>query len=195
MNWFDIEQVLERFWEGKTSLEEEQELKHAFLREDLSSHLVPLRDYFNYTIHQKNIKHPQQNFEAQISEKLKPIKKPIFTGTKFLAYAASLLLVISSLFFLLKENNSLKYEPLTEKEMQVAQKYMGLMARNMELSLAISSNTIEKLNRLNSGASTLQHYEISYTKQIKQLNKIEGINNSFTQLKYLKTFKNSRIKL
>ncbi len=191
MNWLDIEHLLERFWEGETSLEEEQELKRAFLREDLPSHLVPLKNYFIYSANQKNITIPHPDFEAQVSGKLKPVKKTIFVRTKYWAYAASLLILISSLFFLLKENNSLKYKPLSEKEMQIAQKYMGLIAHNMEQSLTISSNNIEKLNLLNSGTSKLQDFETSYNKQLKKLNKIEHLNNSFTQLKYLKTFETS----
>lgn len=195
MNWLDIEQLLERFWEGKTSVEEEQELKHAFLREDLPTHLVPLKNYFLFATAQKNIALPNQDFEIQISEKLNPIKKPIFTSPKLLAYAASLLILASSLFFLLNENNSSKYKPLTEKELQVAQKYMGLLARNMEQTVSFSNQHLEKFKRLNEGADIIQQYETKLNKQVKNLNRIEHIDHSFTQLKYFKTFDNSKIKL
>lgn len=195
MNWLIIEQLLERFWEGETTLEEEQELKRAFLRDDIPTHLASFKNYFVYASEQNNIKHPQKDFETQLSEKLGPIKKPIFTIPKFLAYAASLLILISGLFFLLNESNSSKYEPLTEKEMQVAQKYLGLLAKNMEQSVSFSNQHLEKFKLLNKGTHILQHYENTYNKQVKNLNRIEYIDHSFTQLKYLKTFQNNRIKL
>lgn len=49
MNWLEIEQLLERFWEGETSLAEEQKLMEAFLRNDLPSNLSSFKDYFSYT--------------------------------------------------------------------------------------------------------------------------------------------------
>lgn len=195
MNWLIIEQLLNRFWDGETSLEEEQKLKRAFLREDLPSQLLPFQKYFIFTQTQRSRKHPQEDFEAQLSTKLNPIKKNYFSGSKVLAYAASLLIFISSLFFLFNEHESIQYKPLTEKEMQVAQKYLSFLADNMEESLAMSTNNLNKLHLLNSGASTLEHFETTYDKQIKKLSNIEHLDNTFTQLKYLKTFKNSRIKL
>ena len=195
MNWLDIEHLLERFWKSETSLEEEQELKRAFLREDVPTHLVSFKKYFGYASEQKNIKYPQEDFEAEFSKKLKPIKKLIFTRPKILAYAASLLVLISSLFFLLNEDSSSNYKPLTKKEMQVAQKYLSLLAKNMEQSVSFSNQHLEKLKLLNKGTRILQQYETKYNKQVKNLNRIEHIDHSFTQLKYFKTFKNSRIKI
>jgi hypothetical protein len=191
MNWLIIEHLLERFWKSETTLEEEQELKRAFLRDDLPTHLASFKNYFAYATEQSNIKHPQKDFEMQLSEKLDPIKKPIFTIPKLLAYAASLLILISSIFFLLNESNSPKYEPLTEKEMQIAQKYLGLLAKNMKQSLGFSNQHLEKFKLLNKGTHILKHYENTYNKQVKNLNRIEYINHSFTQLKYLKTFETS----
>lgn len=195
MNWLIIEKMLERFWKSETTLEEELELKQAFLRDDLPTHLASFKNYFGYTAEQSNIKHPQKDFEIQLSEKLNPIKKSVFTLPRFFAYASSLLVLISSLFFLLNENGSSKYKPLTEKEIQVAQKYLGLLARNMEKSVNFPKQHLKKLTLLNSSTQIIQRYGNTYNKQIQSLNQIEHINHSFTQLKYLKTFENSRIKL
>lgn len=191
MNWLDIEQVLERFWKGETSLEEEQDLRRAFLREDLPTYLLPLKNYFAYTAEQKNITLPRKDFETQVSEKLNPNKKPLFSYSRFLAYAASLLILISSLFFLLNGNDSSEYKPLTEKELQVAQKYMGLLAKNMEETVGFSNQHLEKFKLLDKSVQSLKKGETKYSKQIQKLNPIEYINNSFTQLKYLKTFETS----
>ena len=39
MNWLEIEQQLERFWKGETSLAEEKQIKRAFSREDVPDHM------------------------------------------------------------------------------------------------------------------------------------------------------------
>lgn len=44
-----IEQLIEKFYEGKTSLEEEQQLRTFFRNEDVPEKLRPHADYFRYT--------------------------------------------------------------------------------------------------------------------------------------------------
>ncbi|MDA3905130.1 MAG: hypothetical protein PF484_03555 [Bacteroidales bacterium] len=195
MNWLEIERLLDRFWKGETSLAEEEQLKNAFSRNDAPAHLSSFKIYFAYNVDQKNIKHPQKDFEQKLLEKLNSKKIGFLSTPKLLAYAAGLLLLMSSLFFLLDNNDASKYKPLTAKEIRVAQKYLVLIANNMEQSAAFTSQKLEKLNMLNKGAQTIQQYETTYNKQIKNLNRIEQIDYSFNQLKYLKAFSNNKIKL
>lgn len=195
MNWLIIEQILERFWEGNTTLDEEKQLKSAFLRDDVPAHLRSYIGYFTFVNSQKKIVHPQKDFEKNILANLKSKPTRTFKLPKQLAYAASFLLLIGSLYFLLKTEKAPLYEPLTAKEMQVAEKYLNLMSKNIDLSLAFSAENLEKFNLLNKGSETIQQYEKEYKKQIKNLKQVNYIDQSFNQLKHLQSIENSKIKL
>ncbi len=191
MNWLEIEQQLECFWKGETTLGEERQLKSAFSRDDVPAHLESYISYFTFVAEQKLIKHPQENFESELLEKLSFKRKTHFALPKLLAYAAGLLILFSSAFFLYQrtEIKTPKYEPLTAKEIDIAKKYMGFLAQNLEQSVTFSTQNLEKLKLLNKGSQNIQHYENAYQKQIMNLNKIEYINLSFNELKYLKILK------
>ena len=194
MNWSEVELLLRRYWEGETSLQEEQILKNAFSRNDVPKNLVSLKNYFVFTTKQKEIKHPNQNVENQFLEQLNKYKNRPLNFSKIIAYAAVFLILITSGFFL-KQSFQPKYKPLTEKEIRIAHKYLDLMAESLTYSENLASTNLEKLSLLNKAAETLQPYEITYLAQFKNLNHIERINYSINQLKPIKTFEYSGIKL
>ena len=195
MNWLIIENLLKRYWEGETSLAEEQQIKDAFKREDIPAHLKSYKSYFTFVVEQHLIEHPHKDFEVELLQNLKVRNRLAFPT--LLAYAAGLLLLLSIAFFLTRNNdiNTPDYVPLTANEMQVAQKYLGFLSKNLEQSMAFSSQNLEKFKLLNKGAETIQQYENAYQKQIKNLKQVDYIDQSFIKLKYLKTFENSRIRL
>ena len=47
MELANIDKLLELYFEGKTTLEQEKELKHFFLHGDVPRHLIPYRSMFN----------------------------------------------------------------------------------------------------------------------------------------------------
>lgn len=188
MNWLEIEQLLNRYIDGDTSLAEEKQLKAAFLRSDVPKHLSTYSSYFGYVKIKQELKHPNENLEAELIDQFNIKNNPKRIFPKFLAYAATLALLISSLFFLLKQNNSPKYEAMTAKEMEVAQKYLALLANNMDHSLSFSNQHLEKIKLMNKGIQTIERYENSYKNQIEKLNNINYLNQSITKLKPLSTF-------
>ena len=195
MNWLEVEQLLKRFWKGETSRIEEQELHATFLRNDVPNHLKPFKDYFGYVKNNKEIKLEQPDFEAELLEKIRT--KNRFTFARQLPYAAALLVLISSVFFLIKNEIDpfTKHQSLTENEIQIVQKYMGLLATNFDQSISLSAQTLKNISLLNKGAQTIQHYENMYQKQIKPLKQIDYIDQSLVRLKHLKTFEKNRIKI
>ncbi len=48
MSFREIEKILERYFNGETSLSEERELKEFFLKENIPDHLKVLKDQFVY---------------------------------------------------------------------------------------------------------------------------------------------------
>ena len=196
MKWSVIEQLLERFWEGNTSVAEERQLKNAFLREDVPSNLVAAKTYFLYLENQQKEKFPRKEMNPSQFERLDSKKTSLFTLPKLFAYAAGLIILMSSMYFIKEEAFSTKgYEALSVKEIQIAQKYMLFLADNMESTVTYSSRKLDNIQLLNKGTNTVQTYESTYKRQFNKLSPMEHFDQSFIRLKYLKTFENSKIKL
>lgn len=64
-----IEQLLERYWQCETSLEEESELRAFFSKEEVPAHLLPYKHLFVYekTQHQVGL---SSDFDARILAKI-----------------------------------------------------------------------------------------------------------------------------
>lgn len=194
MNWSEVEQLLKRYWDGLTTLKEEDELKNAFSQSDVPEHLASYKNFFAFVSNEKKIKLTSKNFENQLLEKINSTKNRSFNFSKTLAYAAFFLTLIASGFFL-KDAFKPKYKPLTTAEIQLVKKYMDLMAENLAFSENLAATNLKKLSLLNKAPETLQPYETTYLAQFKNLNQLERINYSINQLKPIKTFEYSRIKL
>lgn len=55
MDYKYIEQLLERYWQCETSLEEESELRSFFLKEEVPAHLLRYKDLFVYQAVQQEV--------------------------------------------------------------------------------------------------------------------------------------------
>ena len=73
MDYKYIEQLLERYWQCETSLEEESILRSFFQQEDVPAHLLRYRDLFVYQQVQAEVK-LGDDFDAKI---LAQIEKPV----------------------------------------------------------------------------------------------------------------------
>lgn len=65
MDYKYIEQLLERYWECQTTLQEEAILKAFFDAEDVPAHLRPYRDIF-ITLNEKAEEHLEADFDARV---------------------------------------------------------------------------------------------------------------------------------
>lgn len=54
MNYTYIEQLLERYWQGETNLDEEQILRSFFCQEDVPDHLREYAEFFSFARDSKN---------------------------------------------------------------------------------------------------------------------------------------------
>lgn len=73
MDYKYIEQLLERFWQCETSLEEEQILRTFFQQREIPAHLLPYKELFAYAQTAKEIK-LGDDFDAKI---LARIERPV----------------------------------------------------------------------------------------------------------------------
>lgn len=90
-----IETLLERYYEGETSLEEENVLRQFFQNEDLPAHLKSHAAQFRYFSDVRN-QHPSPSFNSQLIEKLRaPERGQVFSLPSWgMRIAASLGLVV-----------------------------------------------------------------------------------------------------
>ena len=66
MDYKYIEQLLERYWSGETSLEEENILRAFFSQKDIPASLLPYRDIFVYQAVSKSVEVLDSDFDDQI---------------------------------------------------------------------------------------------------------------------------------
>ena len=81
MNIEKIEQLLENYLEGKTSLEEEQTLRDYFQNEEVAEHLKSYKAQFDYSAEQREIE-PDESFDAFAKIDFKDTTKSPFEGGK-----------------------------------------------------------------------------------------------------------------
>lgn len=66
-----IEQLLERYWIGETTLQEEHELRSFFMHEALPAHLLKYRDLFVYQAEQQKVLLGEE-FDRRIMDIVEP---------------------------------------------------------------------------------------------------------------------------
>lgn len=104
-----IEDLLERFFEGQTSNEEERTLYDFFTRADVPSHLESYKEVFGYF--EKSIAGEfWEAPELSITSKAPSSSERRFRWTIILAVAASLLVLLVNTFFIGRENSFNPYE-------------------------------------------------------------------------------------
>lgn len=69
MDYKYIEQLLERYWECQTTLEEEAILRKFFAQDDLPASLLPYRDIFTAEAEMAE-EHLSDNFEQQLMQRI-----------------------------------------------------------------------------------------------------------------------------
>jgi hypothetical protein len=142
MELVNIEKLLEKYFEGETSLEQEAELRRYFTSHKVPAHLEAYQDLFGY-------------FESKASESFKkpllPVKKAKLSY-KWLSVAASIALLIS--VFIYNKNE-------TKKE-QLAQSY-----QSTQQALQLISKS---LNKGAFAMAQLQEFEKTKTKVFKEKN-------------------------
>ena len=75
MDYKYIEEVLERYWQCETSLQEEEQLRAFFAGADVPKHLLPYKDLFVYQLEQQQVK-ISDNFEDRILSQIEiPVVK------------------------------------------------------------------------------------------------------------------------
>lgn len=129
-----IKELLDKYWAGESSLEEENQIGAYFQRLDIDDELVQYKPLFNYYIEEKDIK-----LERSIESMLPKQEAKIFTINRVRAIAASLAIVAASVFGFnyLNTNSILGKENKMTAEVQDPEEAYAL---TMEALAYLSSN-------------------------------------------------------
>lgn len=122
-----IEILLEKYFEGETSIAEENELKVYFSSQDVAQHLEHYRAMFGYFSSAK-----EQKFEQQIPLKSKRQK------VAWLSVAASIVILLGMFTFYnlnINQNEDLGTYDDPEKAFEETQKALNLLSKNVNVGI------------------------------------------------------------
>jgi hypothetical protein len=183
----EVKKLLEKYYEGFTSMEEEARLSAYFKQENIPDHLIAEKEMFLFYATEKGEEYP-----ADLSDEIKEMigrleNKPNSGSKQFSKYlywisgvAASLLLIISSYFFLKSpaledtyDNPELAYQETKKVLLYVSSK--------------LNKGTLpveEKFSKMTSGTEEIR----KISKLRKGLDEVQTISTKTEKLEALKYF-------
>ncbi|MDX1686063.1 MAG: hypothetical protein R3275_12570 [Saprospiraceae bacterium] len=136
-----LSDLVEKFWSGETTRDEEEYLYELLSdQDDLDDELVGVRNYLSYTDQQGETVSLDEEFTREVISEIKALERPSIRKFKWLSVAASLILVISlCLWFddqyslITSEKEVVVSDTFDDPEMafQEVKKVMMLLSSNM----------------------------------------------------------------
>ena len=98
-----LDELLQKYWNTETSLEEEQQLLEFFAREPVPENLKETAALFRYFERQKKIEVGDLSFDKNLKKKLEKGKVISISFPQIARIAAGLLVVVAATFFVRQE--------------------------------------------------------------------------------------------
>lgn len=171
MNTERIEQLLDKYFDGDTSLEEEKELREFFRQEEIPTHLKSYADQFSYTEamatsktdidpfakieEQESQKSPIQGGQSSSSDELRGVSTRSTATTWTLRAAAAIILVLTGLTagLLINQQEGASDEQLAALQQEISQMKSALMYGSVQqasaserISAVYSSSRLQQSN-------------------------------------------------
>lgn len=169
MNTREIEILLERFYDGTTTTEEENRLKEYFRSGDYPPELAPEATYFRFCEYAASIRMQDPDFVPRIQEHLNepPVirmeqsRNRLFT----LAGIAATLLLLAGLFLTIRQEVRRNSEPGLIRDPQIAyveaQKALLLLSANFNTGI----ENMQQFSRFDKGVNAMKHFSGFYKYQ------------------------------
>lgn len=162
-----IKDLLERYWNCETTLEEEQWLRDFFNSNEVPQSLQQEAQLFQYLKQQQNVKLSDLNFEQKLKQKLQPkegkVRSLLMTGMKL---AAGISVVVASFWLVRQElkkdqsdevvdtyNDPQKAFEETKRALQLISKNFG-KAQKASTNINLINEATEKLQKENKKADS-----------------------------------------
>ncbi len=178
MNSQQIEKLLEKYFNGDTSLDEEKQLREFFAKDIIPKHLLSLKPQFEYFSEEKRKNFLNDSFDEKIlenieKEKIISIKRKRRNYIYIISGVAAGILIIVSLFIQLNSVTN-KFEN-TFNDPQLA------YAETQKALLFVSQ-------KLNIGIQPVSQAATRFDEGVGELSKISNINTSINELNKLSKF-------
>lgn len=113
MDYQKIEKILEKYWEGNSTLEEEKRLKDFFTHQEVPEHLKKYIPLFQYYVEEGNYAPLGNNFEEKVMNKITSIDSSSGGFSwQFVFKIAASLLIIAALGAVIIQNSKVEPDPI-----------------------------------------------------------------------------------
>lgn len=180
MNLHEIERLLEKYFEGETTLSEEEQLREFFTSGEVPESMKNLKRYFTFIEQEKNLTLDDAGFDERIMAHTRESKLAVITDIRrpwiyWIAGVAASILIIIAVF--------MKFDPFsrriddTYKDPQVA--YVEAKKILLYISGKFNQGTknLEAVNSLDKGLTELKPVAAfnKATKEVNRLNEVEKV--------------------
>lgn len=182
----EIERLLERFYEGETTLEEEKLLRDFFRGNDVPGHLQEHRALFGYYAEEKEVALASGDFDAKLNDRLKAAGEepavsylhPHRRRMMFLSGIAAGILLLAGLLFTFRTEvfNGLSAHRQAEAELTLATTREALMVVSDNLNHGLRQ--MERLKTLDKAMKELETFNKFYQYQLIIINPDKMTNQS-----------------
>lgn len=187
----DIKILLEKYFEGETSLQEEKILRHYFLYKNVAADLVEYKVLFTAFQQENRIILDETNNDLFTAKK----ETRIISLNKSTAWAvaASVLFLIGSWFVYNKQTTQV--EMPSQQELLIAQKYLNKSFQAFDRAYNQSNDLIKKTEMLQKHSDEALKMGLIYQEKTQGILNFKYIDQSLEKLKNVSSLKKSRIKL
>ena len=185
MNLHEIEQLLEKYFEGNTTLAEEQKLREFFASGNVPERWKNLEGYFSFLIREKDQQIADPGFDARLLSEVKEDRMSRLTDIRrpwiyWISGVAASILILVAIF--------VKFDPIsrrvddTYKDPEVAFNEAKKILLYVSEKFNQGTQNLDPLNSLDAGLSELKSVG-AYSKvinEVKRLNEVEKVEKMIT---------------
>ncbi len=185
MNWQVADKLLEKYFSGLSTLEEERELKELFRRDDVPEHLKSYKELFSGIDQNSALSGPSDEMLDEWlgldEEETAADRKSLRFWNGRLAIAAALALILATTFLFL--NNSGMMNTYSQKEVNIAydqtKKVLGYISAKMNTGMQSAS----PVGKLDEAGSSLDKFDLLNRKVDQTADQIKKFNTYSQKIK------------
>jgi hypothetical protein len=175
-----IQELLEKYFQGETSIEEEKQLRNYFLQPNADESLMRFKPIFIFFELERESSVPKS------LEDFEPKGKAQILRNRYLAFAAAAVVVLAiSLSWFTRETTEEVPFP-TEQELLVAQKYLDLGFSNFNKAYSKAEQLMAKTDlmeaQVNQVSKMGQVYQNNMEQSVHKLQNLNGLQKSRIKL-------------
>lgn len=186
----NIQVLLNKYFEGESSLLEEKQLHHYFLFEEVAPEFENYRILFTAFEEDKKITIKLSNDDLGFQSKSFRLS---WTNSMSWAAAALIVIFLSISWFFKPSPNEMN--SLSHEEVLIAQKYLNIGFDNMDKGYLKTQQLVNKTAIIETQTREVEKMSTIYQKNLEKLKHINQIDQSLEKLQNLSSIQKSKVKL